>query len=936
MFKPTYLASAIVLALSSQLALAQETDDDQNEQSADGVEVIQVSGIRASMNQALNVKRFNNQIIDAIVAEDIGKFPDNNVVESLQRVTGVQVTDRGAGEVSTVSIRGLPDVTTTINGRNIFTAAGTAVALADIPASLLKQVDVYKTRSASHIESGIAGAIDVKTHRPFDFEEDKFIVAARGIYNEQNEEVNPAISALASKQWELDAGRLGALINLSYNRMRYRDQSITAGAMVPFLTENGAPGLGPYERLFSGWQAGLLDGLPTDPDATLNINGEDVGYILGRDAVFQSDFNGERERPAANISIQFAPNDTSEYLFEAFYNGYRNEGFNSLFFSFADWWGHYNGMTPEQAQAAANVSLFPGTNIVQSRSVRDPWVFTSGDLSTGKTDSYLYALGGNWELSPDLSLKSEIVYQDSEFTSDFFAMRFIRPGNSHQIDVAFNGGAGYPEFSFVDNPATELDESDMADPSHYITDTLYDNANRDKGDALTFTADLTWRTDSFFTAIDTGIRYDKRGAQTAFSRQDGCGGCGTNVATLDGLASINSGFFDGRADVPTSWAVANGYTIRNNADTYRDLYGMQQLSLQDSFDIDATTLSVYLQGRFETRLAGRTLDGEVGLRYTGIDTDSLFSQEVAPGQDQPVTAGESKTRKILPSVMVRYALTEDVLARLSYTETLRYPSFGDLNPLIVYNEDVTGIGYGTANGGNPDLKPTESKNYDFSLEWYFGEASSLYGTLFKRNVDGFVVPFRRSVTHDKSATDPTPYKFILSQPFNASDGELSGAELGLVWFPENLPGPLDGFGVQASYTKLSSSQSTPVTNELGEVVEIKETDLFGVSDSSYSVVLAYDKGDLNVRWSYAWRKEFLSDYEAPLFANPLERWRTPEKSMDFQLSYRINDNLEVTFDGTNLTDELYQSYYGAGNQVTHNFGTALYSRTFALGVRYSM
>lgn len=942
MFKRSVLSSAVSMAM---VLLSQPVTAAQEDKTAENVEIIEVKGIRGSLNKALGVKRHNEQIVDAIVAEDIGKFPDNNVVESLQRVTGVQVTNRGSGEVSAVSIRGLSDITTTVNGRNIFTASGTAVALQDIPASLLKQVDVYKTRSASQIESGIAGSIDVKTHRPFDFDGSKFIANARGIYTEQNEEINPTFSALASNNWELDAGQFGALVNISYSRMRYRDQSVTAGAMLPFMTENPTAPFTPYERIFLDkpgvaenpiWQPGLLAGLPSNQGATLDINGVATPYMLSRDAIFQSDYNGERERPAANISLQFAPNESSEYVFESFYNGFRNEGFNSLLFSFADWWGSYAGMTPAQAAASANVQFHPGTNIVKSRSVNDPWVFTSGDLSTGKTDSYLHALGGKWELSDYITLKSELVVQDSEYSGDFFAMRFIRPGNNYKLNVDFNENGGIPGFNFEDNPATAaVDESSMADPSAYRIDGMYDNANKDEGDAVTFTSDLAYRLDGFFTTVETGVRYDKRGATTSFSRQDRCCGGGVNVSTIDGLASINSGFMDGEANVPGSWAVANGHYIRDNADDFRALYGMNKLDLQRSFDIDATTLSLYLQSKFETEVAGRALNGEIGARYTGIDTDSTFYQESAPGTVQNTTAGESKTRKILPSLTARYQLTDDLQARVAYTETLRYPAFGDLNPLIIYNEDVTGIGYGTAGGGNPDLKPTESKNYDLSLEWYFAEASSLYGTVFRRDIDGFVVGFRRSVTAPKSATDPTPYKFVLTQPYNASAGELSGAELGLVWFPDSLPEVLDGFGVQASYTRLSSSQTTPDTNSEGEITGYRDTDLFGVSDSSYSVVLAYDKNDLGMRLSYSWREGFLSNYEAALFANPLEMRRKSEASMDFQLSYKLTEQFELTLDGTNLTNELYQSYYG-NDATTGNFGTALYSRTFALGVRYSM
>ena len=115
-------------------------------------------------------------------------------MEALQRVSGVQVTDRGAGEVSRVAIRGLEDVTTTVNGRNIFTSSGLSVALADIPASLLGQVDIYKTRSSDLIETGIAGQIDIHTQRPFNFEGSKVVIAARGIYQEQADEIDPNIS----------------------------------------------------------------------------------------------------------------------------------------------------------------------------------------------------------------------------------------------------------------------------------------------------------------------------------------------------------------------------------------------------------------------------------------------------------------------------------------------------------------------------------------------------------------------------------------------------------------------------------------------------------------------------------------------------------------------------------------------------------------------
>lgn len=233
MFKQTYLASAIILALTSQATFAanndiapqdqvevesttqEETQADNPRPNEEAMEIIQIQGIRGSLNKAVELKRQNVQVVEAIIAEDIGKFPDNNVVEALQRVTGVQVTDRASGEVNTVSIRGLTDVTTTVNGRQIFTAAGREVAIADIPAALLGSVEVFKTRSSSQVGSGIAGQIDIRTHRPFDFSDSKVSVAAKGIYSDQPDKVDPALSALVSDRWDTAIGDVGALLNVS-------------------------------------------------------------------------------------------------------------------------------------------------------------------------------------------------------------------------------------------------------------------------------------------------------------------------------------------------------------------------------------------------------------------------------------------------------------------------------------------------------------------------------------------------------------------------------------------------------------------------------------------------------------------------------------------------------------------------------------------------
>ena len=843
-----------------------------------------VYGIKESLIEGVDIKRQEYQMVDVIIAEDIGKFPDNNVVEALQRVSGVQTTDRASGEVNTVTIRGLNDVTTTINGRDIFTASGRSVALADIPAALLNRVDVFKTRSSDLIESGIAGVIDVQTQRPFYFDGLKSVLAARYTYTEQSEEWDPNISALISNTWETDAGKFGALLNLSYATTHYRDQWLTPGAMVPFMTDEPAPGWVPYERIFLTdwrvaenpiWQAGLEQGLPFAPGSTLNINGVPTEYVLSRDAIFQSQLNGERRRPAVNVSLQFAPKDgRSEYTFEAFYNGYRNKQFNSLLFSFVDWWGGL-GDNP-----AANTVLYEGTNIVKSR--KDVgWVygFQSGDQFEAQTDSYLFAVSGKWEISDNLHLMADLTYQSSEYSSEFFAMRTDRVYES--ITVDFNEkGDGVPAFSFGGtNPTT--------DPAQWNVAQLYDNGNKNDGSALSFKFDGDWTPQwDMIEKISFGVRFDTRDASESQRTKDGF--LGQPLSNFPEWQYMTTNFFDGKANTPTEWVVADGWYIADHKDEVRSVYNsasgsgfalQNELELVESFNINEKNYAAYVQADFVSELAGRKLDGQVGVRAVQYDTDMNFTDLQTLEQS---SASTSKS-KVLPSLTLRYDISENLRARFSYGQTIRRPNFVDLNAAVTYVEDVTNIGYGTATGGNPDLQPTESTNYDLGLEYYFQDKGMVYGTVFKREIEGLVVGFRSRVNYEG-------YDYIISRPDNASSGELSGAEFGFVYFPENLPDILDGFGIQASYTILDSEQNVPVTNDAGVVIAQDNLPFPAVSDSSYSVVLAYEKAKFAARLSYVWREDFFYTREAALFANPIAIYQSPEESMDFQFSYNASEN----------------------------------------------
>ena len=934
-YKPFVFCTASVLALSLA-GVAQAQDTAANQPSSDAAspdapapaaaqnqanEII-VTGVRASIVGALNVRKNSIQIVDSVVAEDVGKLPDNNVVEALQRVTGIQVTDRASGEAATVTIRGLPDAVTTLNGRNIFTATGQSFALQDISANLVKQIDVYKTRAADQLPTGLAGQIDVKTRHPFDFSGFAISGLARGIYDEVADSYNPNVALLVSDRWETGIGDIGILVNGSYSQTKYRTESATAGALVPFATETppAGSGLAPLERIFSGWTPGLNSGLPTAPGSTLNYNGVDVPYYLSRDAVFSSDLHGKRKRPSFNVALQWAPNSSSVYTAEAFYTGFRGNTYNDLMFSFVDWWGN-----------PGPVELYPDSNIVKSRTVDDVYGFNSADYTKTKTDSWVYGLNGKWDLGSQGKITADLAYQTSQVDTSFIAMRTDRTAD--QITADFNAGGGVPSYHFSDDTL-------LTNPSTWNVAQLYDNANRDKGSAITAQLDTyyTWD-DGFFRRVKAGLRYDDRKA-SSFIRTGDAGNLNVNMSTLPQEAYYtNSDFFKGQGDVPRSWVNIDGSWLNSNADYVRGLYGLptsDQLSLKRTFDIDEITMEAYFLADAQVSIFGRPLDLEGGVRYVDVDTDYNFFNRYANYTQTRLSRG---SRKFLPSFTARYEIMPNLRLRFNYGQTLRRPNFTDVNPTYSLTGDLTNVGYGSGSAGTATLNPTESKNYDLALEWYFGRNSAITVTGFKRSITGLVVPLTvmEYIPNNGIVAGATDY-FSITRPINASSGTLKGLEVGLTYFPTYLPSVLDGLGFQGSLTVLDSNQTIPLTDAQGNITGETNSAFFNVSKFSYNATLAYQRGPIGARVSYVWRQSFLHNNEARLFANPIGVWYKSSGYLDFQLTYNVTKDVALTFDAVNITKTKQQSYYkfgDAGGATTDNLGTTLVPRTFAIGARFT-
>ncbi|MEI9904754.1 MAG: TonB-dependent receptor plug domain-containing protein [Asticcacaulis sp.] len=675
--------SALALGMANA-ACAQDTATAAS--SGDDNTVVVVKGVRASLTKSLSNKRKATQVVESIVAEDIGKLPDNNVIEALQRVTGVQVTDRAGGEVGTISIRGLPDVETTWNGRNIFTASGRSEALQDIPATLVRQIDVYKTRDASQLENGLAGQIDVSSLRPFDFKGPEISVAARETYLEPAKSSNPNISALFSNRWSTGNGQFGALLNLSYENTKYRNESVTPGALVPFSTvDNPALGANAAPDGCNGNWTPLERIIPSDCRAPRPDDGRaerPANLVACRHQgrpVRNAGLDPDHQRPSVSL-----PAVARRHLPERPARQARTPGRQCRLPVAAErrqrlhLRSHVQRLSQHHLQPiavlvrrlvgnlgpdpASTISLYDGTNIMHTRSVGAVYGFNSGDLTTNATDSYVYALNGKWNIGDKLHLVGDLSYQDSTFHSEFTATRIDRVAN--QINVNFNTGDGTPSFHF-DNDALLTQASNLErgpvlrqrQPQHRNATTV----------SLDGKYDADW---GAVSEISFGVRYDDRKAEESSRTQSDDAGLGVNLGTLDaGYQYVNHDFFDGFGDVPRSWMDANGYYIRDHIDQFRQIYhdaGLarnpqtifrttDELMLHKSFDVDEKTASAYVMADTDSHLFGHRLRTNWGLRYVNVQTNMrVYDWDNVAYKYTGQSSAKKSVGKLLPSATIRY------------------------------------------------------------------------------------------------------------------------------------------------------------------------------------------------------------------------------------------------------------------------------------------
>lgn len=860
-----------------------------NSADAAGQSDIVVTGLRRSLESAQRIKRQSVQQIDAIVASDIGKLPDVAVSDTAARIPGVQV-DRGGGEAGRVLVRGLPDFTTTYNGREIFTAEARSVALQDFPAGAIAAVEVFKTTTADLVEGGLAGEVNVRSRKPFDFSGLEIAGSFWGQYEKRSTKVDPNGNLLISDRWDTGIGEMGALVNFSYTQLRYVDST---RSNTDFIASPTVQPSGSVIRL---------------PD----IQRIDYGV-------------GNRSRPSINAAFQWRPHAGLEFYAEALWQGFRNKVSDREL------------TVPLYGGAAYNdIVTDAGSNLVDSLTVVNPNRPEGFQGATyGKTDTYQYAIGmkldqDRFHLSADAA-RTASRFLDSVYSFD---TAYAAP-QTVTINTGLGGDAFGPTFSFANaNPGSS---------DNYIFRGFFDRQLIAKGEDWQGRIDAGYDTDlPFLKKIEVGARFVDRDAHF----EDG-----SRYAYLEGqrlplsavpvdYATFQSGFpKDGLATI-YGYYTPTYSGIRNNVAALRDFVGFDAGSPPPdplaTYTSNEKSYAGYGQIRYDVgNPDGLHADGVLGVRVVHTDL-SIAGTSVSNGAYTPIDTSTSYT-DWLPNASARVHFNDELQLRLSATKTRSRPGFAAYDP-AVNSGSVPGCEFDPTNNeiipaaqnpnaascirggssGNPNLKPLRSTNYDASLEWYFSRTGSAAVAVFRRDLNGFISYY------NVDTVDENGYTLRVNQPFNTGKGRIDGLEALFTTFFDfaGTPNWLHSFGIDANLTYLDAKTGVPA--EIGGAVQ--QTQIVGVSPWTYNVAAIFERGPVSMRLSWNHRSHYLSTFQ--LRGNDVytEHVRGIGR-LDFSSSFDVTKKLTATFDWTNILAKPFRS------DLTYNYADGT-SASFPRAVRF--
>lgn len=906
------LLAVLAIALSVP-ARAQEADTEEDEDDND-VEEIVVTAQRQSIMSAQAIKRDANQIVDSIVASDIGKLPDRSVTEALQRIPGVSIThfkqlndpEHFSAEGSGVMVRGLTMVRSELNGRDSFTAdGGRALSFQDVPPELMQRVDVYKNQSADLIEGGLGGTVNLRTKKPFDYDGMELAVTTEGNYGDFVEQVSPSASALFSDRWDAGDGEIGVLLDVAYSEAATRTDGVYSRAFFP--RNDLVPGETVYVPRGADWRS----------------------------------YEFDRERQGAYGVVQWRVNNTTEMYFQVFNSQYQERWDESSIF--VDNWPF------DIIPAAGSDFTYDENNIF----VEGRLDSVTGGIPMGAAERFQDRESETTDISYNLAWEA-----GERWLLSFDVQHVMATTKSLDSTVASGVQLDYLDVDLSgDRPQMQTNADVLGDPANYYMAFTMDNRTDNDADetALRLDAEYTFDrpvlrsarfgvrfTDTASENHDTG--YDWQPIYQQWMRWwavDGVAPLPRADASYLVLNTLDN-FYRGDGAHPGVFMSPTTMLAEGFPQTYLDLhqeaadsgnylccYGARTLRDIDSDAFtnvqDEKTSAAYVMGYFGWDDLRLPVDGNIGVRVvrTKMSTRGsvVFPSTVtdtsgAMGfyRDPESIAVENSYTSVLPSLNLRVSLRDDLLLRFAASRAISRPAFGELQSYRLLGASLpNGV---TLEDGptlddfilaadlydNPRLEPVKADQIDLAMEWYFNDAGGMaHVNLFYKDITDLI---SRSFTQEQYGG----FTWSVAQPTNNGEGEVKGVELGLKKFFDGLPYPWNGLGVDATYTYIDSDMqlaqiSQPFDTDFSSFGELP---FIGLSKNAYNFTAIYELGDLSTRLAYNWRSRFLMGIGPNGFNGDTNGlWRLPVYNDDYgqldaSVEYRVTDSLSVSLQAINL------------------------------------
>jgi iron complex outermembrane recepter protein len=832
-----------------------------------------VSGLRASLASADEIKQSSLQVTDSIVASDINKLPDVDVSYALSRIPGIQVahTFAGLGGNGAVTIHGLTQVESTLDGREIFTpggASGGGIAngqrtfdFSQIPSALIAGIDVYKTAAANQLDGGLGGLIDVRLRKPFEFGDGVQAGATVGTtFSGLDNQTRPNYNLFFNDTGKTGIGKVGVLVAGSYNLIPWREDNIGVGNPTPSAT--------------------VATGAPTALMAT--------GYNLAASwGVFRT--------IGYNTEIQWQPFDDLQLYVGANHTQWSN---------IEDQVSMLIGFSAANAVAGSG-TMFPGsTTAVQSATVNN-------------------VTGSTYSVIRDLKDRGTMIFGGGKWTSGNLSLNFDL--NHYAAAYGFYnngvwGSAAIPSLTYNiagTVPSASISGASLSDPSIYkavqVINRLYPSTAKASAGKVDGAYDVK---QGLLTKLLFGARY----AQT--EQDDSNLGLylgGYNIPAGQQALSNFPGKF-GPSPIqnfftPYREMQPQQYLSSTQFDTFRDPNALLRAfgapstvtatndafynSPLNVFNITEKTTAAYVMPQFGGNVGGLPYDGNIGLRVVQTKEELGGNQTTNPGTPNqgfgPINLSSSYT-DWLPSFNFRLKLTDKLYLRLAASKTITRPSFAQISPSLTLNQNPINPAANSGAQGNPDLKPIRSTNYDLSLEDYLNKDSMVYVAGFYKDVTGFIANMTSAQTYNGAT-------YQITTPGNLNPATIKGAEAGYHQFFTFLPAPFDGLGLQATYTLVESS--TPST------IQGYNIPLQNLSRTSYNIVAMYEKGPFSARIAYNWRDKYVTGVSNFVNVGLLQQVVRAYGDLDASVNYDLTKNLQLSVQGVNLTNSLRYQYWGS-------------------------